>query len=102
MTACIYQPSKSAMQSGTAKSRHWILKFDQTARKTLDPLMGHTSTGDMQQQINLRFGSKEEAIAYAERNKIDYRLVETKSRKRVIKSYAANFAPARVDGNWTH
>jgi hypothetical protein len=63
--------------------------------------MGWTSSGDMKSQIRLRFGSKEEAIAYAERNGLAYRVEEASVAKRKIQSYSDNFKSSRL-GQWTH
>ncbi|MCV6547878.1 MAG: ETC complex I subunit [Cohaesibacter sp.] len=102
MKARIFRPSKNAMQSGLAKTHRWVLEFEQTSSRSLEPLMGYTSSRDTRQQLNLSFDSKDEAIAYAKRNKIDYQLIEPKERKRRIVSYSENFATNRVEGNWTH
>ncbi|MCV6602441.1 MAG: ETC complex I subunit [Cohaesibacter sp.] len=102
MKARIFRPSKNAMQSGLAKIHRWVLEFEQTSSRSLEPLMGYTSSRDTRQQLNLSFDSKDEAIAYAKRNKIDYQLIEPKERKRRIVSYSENFATNRVEGNWTH
>ena len=100
--ARIFQPAKNAMQSGLAKTHRWHLKFDAAAPRTVEPLMGYTSATDTRQQLNLTFETKDDAIAYARRHGLDFQVIEPKERKRVIKSYSANFATARVDGNWTH
>jgi hypothetical protein len=100
MVAWIYQPSKTAMQSGHALDK-WVLKFDRAEKRETDPLMGWTSSGDTRAQVTLRFDTKEEAIAYAKRHGIPYRLREKPPRKRVKKSYADNFRYGRI-GSWTH
>ena len=100
--ARIYQPAKNAMQSGLAKTHRWYLKFEPSAARVVEPLMGYTSSADTRQQLNLSFESKEDAIAYAERQGIDYQVVEPKHRKRRIVAYSDNFATNRVEGNWTH
>jgi ETC complex I subunit conserved region len=100
MTARIYKPAKSAMQQGQSK-QDWTLEYEPEQPPFIDPLMGWTSSGDMKQQVKLRFDSKEEAIAYAERNGIAYRLEEPKPAKRRILSYSDNFAPNRVVP-WSH
>ena len=82
MTARIYRPAKTAMQSGTAKGRRWVLEFDAEEPRSIEPLMGYTSSGDMKQQIRLTFESKDEAIAYAEHNGLAYRVSEPKERAR--------------------
>jgi hypothetical protein len=101
MVARIYQPAKTAMQSGDAKTRHWVLEFEPDSPRETDPLMGWTSSGDMKQQIVLSFPSKDEAIAYAHRNGIPYRLVDAHPRARSKKAYADNFKFGRI-GSWTH
>ncbi len=102
MKARIYRPSKNAMQSGWAKTHRWCLKFEQSAARSVEPLMGYTSARDTRQQLDLTFDSKEEAISYAKRNGIDYQVTEPKERKRRIVTYSENFATNRVEGNWTH
>ena len=101
MTARIYQPARNAMQSGKGKSEHWVLDFEPATARSIEPLMGWTSTDDTQKQVRLSFDTKEEAIAYAERNGIPYRLDEPKPRGLVRKSYADNFKFGRL-GTWTH
>ena len=68
MTARIYQPAKTAMQSGWAKTKHWVLEFEPSLPKSNDPLMGWTSSGDTRQQVQLQFDTREEAIAYMMEN----------------------------------
>ena len=101
MTARIYKPAKTAMQSGAGRTKEWVLEHEPSAPREVDPLMGWTSSRDMQAQVRLTFATKEEAIAYAERNGIPYRVIEPKSRKPVQKSYADNFRYGRI-GSWTH
>ena len=88
--AIIYIPNKSAMQSGTAKSNKWILEFI-TKDPTRNPLMGWESSSDTLTELKLEFSSKELAINYAKKKKIDFDLIEPKKRKTVKKSYADNF-----------
>jgi|SRR5262245_49921387 hypothetical protein len=101
MVARIYKPAQTAMQSGPARTKEWVLEYDPEVPREIDPLMGWTSSRDMKAQIRLEFDSKEEAIAYAERNGIAYRLTEPKPRRLVRKSYADNFRFGRK-GAWTH
>ena len=92
MPARIYQPSKTAMQSGRGRSRQWVLEFEPAQRKTVEPLMGWTSSADMMaDEVRLRFATREEAVAYAERHGIAYVLGEPNERQVKPKSYAANF-----------
>ena len=100
-SARIYKPAKTAMQSGTAATKSWVLDFEEAAPKAVEPLMGWTSSADTRQQVRLRFASKEEAIAYCERHGIAYQLTEAAPVKRRIASYADNFSFKRRDA-WTH
>ncbi|WP_435114682.1 ETC complex I subunit [Candidatus Pelagibacter bacterium nBUS_36] len=88
--ALIYVPNKSPMQSGIAKNAKWVLEF-KTKNPTKNPLMGWESSSDTLTELKLKFSSKELAINYAKKNKINYELIEPKKRKTVIKSYADNF-----------
>ncbi len=99
--ARIYKPAKTAMQSGRAKTKKWVLDFEPAAAKAIDPLMGWTSSGDMNQQVTLRFDTREEAIAYAEKYGIDFQLFEPSEPKNSLKAYADNFKADRI-GQWTH
>jgi len=101
MTARIYKPAKTAMQSGIAKTKDWVLDFEPEEPRQVEPLMGWTSSGDMRQQLHLRFASKEEAIAYCERHGVVYQVAEIKPSRRRGLSYADNFAFKRRDA-WTH
>ncbi|MEP5760878.1 MAG: ETC complex I subunit [Litoreibacter sp.] len=103
MNARIYQPAKTAMQSGVAKTKDWILEYVQNSARSVDPLMGWTSSNDTQAQVKLRFSSKEAALAYAKNHGIDAVVTEPKSRKPVIRQggYGENFATNRR-GAWTH
>lgn len=102
MVARIYQPARTAMQSGTAKTRYWVLEYEPAAPRDIDPLMGWTGTTDPASQVQLRFDSKEAAIAYAEKHRIPYRVFAPHARMVRPKAYSDNFRAGRVDGNWTH
>ena len=101
MAARIYKPAKTAMQSGTAKTKDWVLDYEPEQPREVEPLMGWTSSGDMKGQLRLRFDTKEEAVAYAERHGIPYQVFEAKAAARRGLSYADNFAFNRR-GAWTH
>jgi hypothetical protein len=101
MTARIYKPARTAMQSGAAKTKDWVLDYEPEEARVIEPLMGWTSSGDMKQQLRLRFENKEEAIAYCERLGIPYQVSEAKEPARRTMAYADNFAFTRRDG-WTH
>ncbi|MAS12458.1 MAG: ETC complex I subunit [Nitratireductor sp.] len=101
MSARIFSPAKTAMQSGKAKTGLWVLEFDPEIPRKIDPLMGYTTSADMKSQVRLTFESREEAIAYAERNGIPFRVEEPHKPKRRQVSYADNFRYDRKTP-WTH
>ena len=101
MVARIYRPSKTAMQSGKGKTVFWVVEHEATEPKTVEPLMGYTSSSDMLSQVRLKFDTKEEAIDYAERNDIAYRLIEPKEQRRRPMAYSDNFKFDRKVP-WTH
>lgn len=101
MTARISKPAKNAMQSGIAKTREWQLEYEPEQPQVIEPLMGWTSSGDMKQQLTIRFDSKEDAIAYCEREGIPYQVIEPKQPARRQAAYSDNFAFRRAEP-WTH
>ena len=101
MSARIFSPAKTAMQSGKSKTGSWVLEYEPEQARTIDPLMGYTSSGDMKSQIKLVFDTKEEAVAYAEKHGIAFRLEQPKEAKRRQISYAENFRYDRKTP-WTH
>ena len=78
------------MQSGLGKSNKWILEFE-TKDPTKNPLMGWESSSDKLSELKLEFSTKDLAINYAKKMKIEYELIEPKKRKILKKSYANNF-----------
>ena len=88
--AKIYKPSKTAMQSGIKKYDKWIMEFV-TENPGINPLMGWESSTDTYTELKLEFSTKENAIEYAKKNKIEFELIEPKKRKIVKKSYSDNF-----------
>jgi hypothetical protein len=101
MVARIFRPAKTAMQSGLGKTKDWVLEYDRSEPRSVEPLMGWTSSSDMKAQISLKFDSMEEAIAYCRRNGIAFRAEEPKERIRRRVAYADNFKyDRRVP--WTH
>ncbi|MGI9435567.1 MAG: ETC complex I subunit [Geminicoccaceae bacterium] len=95
MAARIYRPAKTATSSGRAKTRSWILELEPTDRKSVDALCGWSGSSDTQQQVQLRFPTKEAALSYAKRNQIEARLSSPKARIVRPKSYADNFTGPR-------
>ena len=101
MRARIYQPPKTAMQSGRAMTQQWVVEFEPASPRRPDPLMGWIGSGDTQAQVHLHFETRDEAVAYAEKNGIAYDLELPQSRRVKPKAYADNFKFGRIE-NWTH
>jgi len=91
----IFQPAKSAMQSGRANTRRWQIRFKPSKARQIDSLMGYVGAGNIERQVKLSFATKADAIAYAEANGLSYQVREPKARRVPIKAYADNFK-ARV------
>ena len=103
MRARIYRPARTAMSSGSARTRKWIIEFPNATGREIDPLMGWTSSADTQSQVRLTFDSKEAALDYAREHGIDAVLTEPKSRSANLRAggYGENFATNRR-AVWTH
>jgi len=101
MQVRIYRLSKNAMQSGRANTKRWVLEFEQTAARQVEPLMGWTSSRDTRQQLRLWFDSEEEAVAYARKYNYMYTVDRPIERNFQPKAYADNFKHGRL-GRWTH
>ena len=78
------------MQSGLGKLDKWVIKFE-TENTGINPLMGWETSTNTLSELNLEFSTKELAVEYAKKNKIDFEIIEPHKRKTVKKSYAANF-----------
>lgn len=97
MQARIYRPARNAMQSGKANTRRWVLEFEPAAAKSVDPLMGWVGSSDTRAQLKLRFATKEDAVAYAEREGVTFHLVDDRPARPVrAKNYADNFRTDKV------
>ncbi len=101
MRARIFRQGKTATQSGQAGSNEWVLEYAPSDRGRPDPLMGWWGSRDMMSQVQLRFGSKEEAVAYAEGQGVSFDLELPPVRVHKPKAYADNFKFGRPE-NWTH
>ena len=101
MRARIYRPARTAMQSGKALTRRWVLEYEPERPKELEPLMGWTSSADMRSQVLLEFDTKDEAVAYAEKHAIPYQVFEPQESRVRPRSYSDNF---RFDRKvpWSH
>jgi len=101
MLARIYRPARTAMQSGKAKTKEWVLEFEPASARVPDPLMGWTSSQDANRQVKLEFATKDEAAAYAQKHGIAFQVFEHHEPKLVLTAYADNFAFNRKQP-WTH
>jgi hypothetical protein len=101
MRARIYQPPKTAMQSGWAGTHEWMLEYEPASPRRADPLMGWIGSNDTQAQVKLTFATREEAVAYADKHGITYDLELPQPRRIKPKAYADNFRYGRFE-NWTH
>ena len=94
--ARIYRPTKTAMQSGRAQTRKWILEYEPATPRRPDPLMGWASAEDTLNEVQLRFETRDEAVAFAERLGLDYTVIAPQDAAEKPKSYADNFRYDRV------
>ena len=101
MTDKIYQPAKTAMSSGVAKTQTWLLEFLPEKPRVKDPLTGWNGAAETQTQVRLRFETLDAAKEYARQHGIAARVVTPTKRKMYKKSYSDNFSYTRV-GQWTH
>ena len=88
--AKIFKPSKTAMQSGFANSEKWVIEYI-TEQPGINPLMGWESSTDTLTELKLEFSSKNKAVEFAKKNKIEFEIIEEKKRKIIKKSYSDNF-----------
>src|SRR5438045_1275064 len=91
MTARIYRPTKTAMQSGRANTHSCVLDFDPKDAQHVDPLMGWAGSADTRRQVSLRFHTVDEALAYAKKLGLDAVVAEPQSPTLKLKAYADNF-----------
>lgn len=103
MRVRIYQPARNAMQSGTARTKGWVLEFPPADTREIDPLMGWTSSDDTQSQVRLRFETRKQAEDYAREKGLDFVVQEPQRRSANVRArgYGENFATDRR-APWTH
>ena len=103
MRARLYRPARNVMQSGTARTRHWILEFAPDEPRGIDPLMGWTSAADTQAQVRMRFDTAEQAMDYAREQGLDVQVAPPHRRGVNIRTrgYGENFSTDRRIP-WTH
>ena len=91
MQARIYKPTKTAMQSGKARTKKWLLEFEHDGSRNIDNIMYWTSSEDTCQEIMIYFSNKELAENFAIKNKIPYEIFDPELKKITTQSYADNF-----------
>lgn len=96
MKARLYKPARTAMQSGNAKTKKWLLEFESKDRKFIEPLMGWTGASDTRQQLCMFFDSTERALEFARRNGIEVEIEAASQKKIRPKAYADNFSFHRI------
>ena len=102
MLVHIYQPARNPMQSGVGKTKVWLLEFEPSEKKNIGALAGYLGSGDtLSTQLKMSFDSKEDAITFAVRKGLAYKISEPTKRARTPKAYSDNFAYGRKL-NWTH
>jgi hypothetical protein len=101
MLAKIYRPAKTAMQSGKAGQREWVLEYVPQDNRPTDPLMGWAGSVNTAEQVRLTFETQEQAIAYAQAHNIPHHVVQHNERKITTRSYGENFAFGRREP-WSH
>ncbi len=97
MDVRIFRPARTAMQSGEANTRKWVLEFEPSSPKTTDPLMGWIGSDDTTGQVHMHFPTREAAVAFARKQGFEYRVFEPKEQPRRPKSYASNFRYRKVE-----
>ena len=102
MIARICRPGRGATQSGHARTKSWILEYERSTPRVIEPLMGWTSSSETTNQVKLSFDTRDEAVAFVEKLGIQYRIDEPKPDvERRGLSYSDNFKTSR-NGMWTH
>lgn len=94
--ARIYRPTKTAMQSGKAKCRQWVLEFGPNNAQFIEPIMGWRGSNDTLHQLRLTFRSLESAMAYAEKMDLIVQIETAHLSRTLPKQYANNFRHDRV------
>ena len=102
MIARIHQPTRGATQSGRARTKAWLLEYERTEAREIEPLMGWTGSSETSAQVRIPFDTKEEAVAFAQKLGIAFEVEDPPPvRERRGLSYSDNFKSSRVD-QWTH
>ena len=102
MLARIYKPAKGATSSGSGRTKIWMLEYERSVAREIEPLMGWTSSNETATQVRIPFDTKEDAIAFVEKLGIAFEVEEPKPDPvRRGLSYSDNFKSTRV-GAWTH
>ncbi len=103
MRGRITKMPRNNTQIGSKTTSDWVLDFEPASERQIEPLMGWTSTSDMQSEVRLTFPTQEAALAYALRHGIEVVVQPAQERKLNIRpgGYGENFSPNRR-APWTH
>ena len=91
MKVRIHQPVQQPMQRGHVTGGHWLLEHEAGSRRYPEPLMGWTASSDTLNQVQLNFGTQEEAVRFAEKNGWEYSIEPVRARKTRPRNYIDNF-----------
>ena len=91
MKVRIYNPAKSTMQSGHAKTHQWVIEYESISARNPEPLMGWSASEDTLNQVKVKFDTKESAIEYAQRQGWEYTVTVDQKRKVKPRNYMDNF-----------
>jgi hypothetical protein len=92
----IFRPAKTAMQSGLRNTKRWLLEFEPTDSIATDSLMGWSGSHDTDRQLRVWFEARDEAIAFADKKGLTYRVIDPQAKAIRPKAYADNFSFKKV------
>jgi hypothetical protein len=94
--ARIYRPSKTAMQSGRAQTRNWLLEYEPATRRDPDPLMGWSSARDTLNEVGCTSRHSTRRSPSPTKHGLDLRDHRAARAHDKPKSYADNFRYDRI------
>lgn len=79
------------MQSGSAKTKRWVMECDDPSLKGPEPLMGWTACHGTEEQVRLYFSTKEEAIQFVQNKGWQYSVAKERVKRVKPRNYSDNF-----------
>ena len=92
----IYKKSKSAMQSGLNNTKKWCIEVMDIKERTINTTFGWSSSTNTNDQVKIYFDNLENAVAFAKKNNLDFKVFEPNKKQNIIKSYSENFKPKKL------